>query len=136
MTVNGSNLKSINFCVTNHIKKKDKKCKTNISIEKKKYHNFFSWKKKTQQLLLQIIFSVTWSKPALSEIQTLPILFFVHPNRNIRTSRIEGKKNSWNEEKKLETECSSEFFREFVLGFFYFRATESEWWCDIFLNTT
>jgi hypothetical protein len=63
----------------------------------------------------------------LSEIQTLPILFFVHPNRNIRSSRIEEKKSSNEEErKKIETECSSEFFREFVLGFFYFRATESE----------
>lgn len=41
MTVNGSNLKSINFCVTNHIKKKDKKCKTNISIEKKNTTFFF-----------------------------------------------------------------------------------------------
>ena len=79
------------LCHQPHKKRKIRNVKP-TSQSKKKYHNFFSWKKKTQQLLLQIIFSVTWSKPALSEIQTLPILFFVHPNRNIRTSRIEGKK--------------------------------------------
>ena len=118
MTVNGSNLKSINFCVTNHIKKRKIRNVKPTSQSKKKIPHFFFVKTTQQLLLLQIIFSVTWSKPALSEIQTLPILFFVHPNRNIRTSRIEEKKILETMKKKLETECSSEFFREFVLGFF------------------
>ena len=76
--------------------------------------------KTTQQLLLlQIIFSVTWSKPALSEIQTLPILFFVHPNRNIRTSRIEEKKILETMKKKTRNWVQQRIFPWICFGFLF-----------------
>ena len=106
------------MCHQPHKKRKIRNVKP-TSQSKKKIPHFFFVKTTQQLLLLQIIFSVTWSKPALSEIQTLPILFFVHPNRNIRTSRIEEKKILETMKKKTRNWVQQRIFPWICFGFLF-----------------